>query len=94
MLDEFFVSFQCSSNSTDLADSIAEHFSLFDQVLMLWDRLWAFDSLELLAVLAAAVFCFRSDSVCACSSAVELADVFADLSTVRPVPLLQSFLFC
>lgn len=61
---------------------------------MLWDRLWAFDSLELLAVLAVAIFCFRADSVCACSSLLELTDVFADLSTVRPVPLLQSFLFC
>ena len=64
------------------------------QVLLLWDRIFAFDSTEPIALLAAALFCFRGSAARACFSASELREVFADLSTVTIVPLLQSFLFC
>jgi hypothetical protein len=33
------------------------------QVLLLWDKIVAFDSLEPIALLASALFCFRSASV-------------------------------
>eukprot|EP00455_Lapot_gusevi_P021107 TRINITY_DN2219_c0_g1_i2.p1 TRINITY_DN2219_c0_g1~~TRINITY_DN2219_c0_g1_i2.p1 ORF type:complete len:112 (+),score=32.00 TRINITY_DN2219_c0_g1_i2:26-337(+) len=65
-----------------------------DQVLHLWDRLIGYDSLELIAVLAAAVFSFRSKSILRCHTPQEFQDLFSDLSNLKVVPLLQSFLFC
>ena len=64
------------------------------EILNIWDLIIAFDSLEILAVLAAAIFCFRSNLIIKCESAQELKDLFSDLSTMKPLPLLQSFLFC
>eukprot|EP00474_Spongospora_subterranea_P011563 CRZ12021.1 hypothetical protein [Spongospora subterranea] len=64
-----------------------------DQVLILWDRILAYDSLELLSVLAAAIFVFRSKSVMNASSGDEIRDIFEDGAHFRVLPLLQHFLF-
>jgi hypothetical protein len=42
-----------------------------DQVLLLWDRMIAFDSLEILALTAAALFSFRKDCLMLCQSKEE-----------------------
>jgi hypothetical protein len=64
-----------------------------EQVLLFWDRLVAFDSLELVAVLAAAIFVFRAKLVLVATTATEIQDIFCELSGMKIVPLLQSFLF-
>lgn len=68
-------------------------FLAVDQVLVLWDRILAYDSLELLAVLAAAIFLYRSNSMMNASSVDEIQDIFEDGAYFRVLPLLQHFLF-
>ncbi|XP_013072479.2 TBC1 domain family member 19-like isoform X1 [Biomphalaria glabrata] len=64
-----------------------------DQVLLLWDRILAFDSMEILSVLAVAIFSFRKTNLLKvqCMSTAEA--VLADLFTLQIVPLLQLSLF-
>lgn len=74
---------------------IARAFSGFlrvDQVLWLWDRVLGFDSTELIAVLAAAVFIFRSKLVLNARSPEDVELVFSDITALQAVPLLQHFL--
>lgn len=64
-----------------------------EQVLLFWDRLVAFDSLELISVLAASIFMFRANMVLAATTVTEIQDIFSELSGMKVIPLLQSFLF-
>ncbi|CAL8327699.1 unnamed protein product [Lota lota] len=64
-----------------------------DQLLLLWDRILAYDSLEIVAVLSAAVFAFRSDNLMEVTSLASAEAVLADLSTLKVMPLIQIFLF-
>jgi hypothetical protein len=65
-----------------------------DQVLILWDRILAYDSLELIAVLAAAICLFRAKAVLAAKTPDDIQDVFRELqNNMLVVPLLQQFLF-
>ncbi|RXN35441.1 TBC1 domain family member 19 [Labeo rohita] len=68
-----------------------------DQLLLLWDRILGYDSLEIVAVLAAAVFAFRAENLMEvtslASAEVVTCAVLADLSTLKVMPLLQIFLF-
>lgn len=64
-----------------------------DQVLLLWDRLLGYDSLELLPVLAAAVIVFRADLVMQVPDAATVMEVFSDGRQLEVVPLLQAFMF-
>ncbi|KAH9507879.1 hypothetical protein Btru_053112 [Bulinus truncatus] len=64
-----------------------------DQVLLLWDRILAFDSLEILSVLAAAIFSFRKTNLLKVQSLSTAEAVLADLFTLQIVPLLQLFMF-
>lgn len=64
-----------------------------DQVLQLWDRLVGFERLELLPILAAAVFVFRSQSLLRAQSPSDVRELLADASKLRVMPLLQYFLF-
>jgi hypothetical protein len=64
-----------------------------DQVLQLWDRLLAYNSMTLLPVLAAAVFVFRASAVLQAADAAAVTELFADGSRLKVVPLLQSFVF-
>jgi hypothetical protein len=63
------------------------------EVLVLWDRILAADSLDLLPVLAAAIFVYRSRSAKEATSSTELAAVFNDGMELKVGPLLQHFLF-
>uniref|UniRef100_A0A8C6UIH2 TBC1 domain family, member 19 n=1 Tax=Neogobius melanostomus TaxID=47308 RepID=A0A8C6UIH2_9GOBI len=64
-----------------------------DQLLLLWDRILGYDSLEMVAVLAAAVFAFRAENLMEVTSLASAEAVLADLSTLKVMPLIQIFLF-
>ncbi|ETK91631.1 hypothetical protein F441_04987 [Phytophthora nicotianae CJ01A1] len=64
-----------------------------DQVLLLWDRVIGYDSLELVAVFAAALFNFRADELECVSTREEVDDLFAELIDIPVVTLLQNYLF-
>ncbi|XP_027894462.1 TBC1 domain family member 19 isoform X2 [Xiphophorus couchianus] len=64
-----------------------------DQLLLLWDRILGYDSLEVVAVLAAAVFAFRAENLMEVTSLASAEAVLADLSTLKVIPLIQIFLF-
>jgi len=64
-----------------------------DQVLWLWDRILGFDSVELIAVLAAAVFDFRARLLLKARTPEDVSLVLYDISGLHAVPLLQNFLF-
>eukprot|EP00741_Cyanophora_paradoxa_P009829 tig00001629_g9521.t1 len=64
-----------------------------EQLLLLWDRCLAFDSLLPVAALAAALFAFRAGPLGRAGSWEEVQELLADFSRIKPVPLLQHFLF-
>ncbi|XP_065915033.1 TBC1 domain family member 19-like [Dysidea avara] len=64
-----------------------------DQVLLLWDRIVGFDSLEIVPILAAAVFHFRATSLLHISSLAEAEGVLGNLHTLKVLPLMQHMLF-
>ncbi|RUS90119.1 hypothetical protein EGW08_002086, partial [Elysia chlorotica] len=64
-----------------------------DQVLLLWDRILAFDSLEVLPVLAVAIFSFRKTNLMKVQTFNAAEAVLADLFTLQVIPLLQLALF-
>ncbi|KAG6962026.1 hypothetical protein JG688_00008820 [Phytophthora aleatoria] len=64
-----------------------------DQVLLLWDRVIGYDSLELVAIFAAALFHFRADELECVSTREEVDDLFAELIDIPVVTLLQNYLF-
>lgn len=63
------------------------------QVLALWDRLLAADSLVLLAVLAAAVVRLRSSTLLLAADGADVRAIMADIRVVQVVPLMQHYLF-
>ena len=63
------------------------------QVMQIWDRIIAYDSLELLPTLAAAIYNFRSENVLASKTADEVHAVFKETVHIQAIPLLQHFLF-
>ena len=63
------------------------------QVLLLWDRILGFDTLELLPLFAAAVFAFRRNALLQVESSKDAVVVLEDLKAISAVPLLQCVLF-
>ncbi|XP_025088277.1 TBC1 domain family member 19-like [Pomacea canaliculata] len=64
-----------------------------DQVLLLWDRILAFDSLEILSVLCVAIFCFRKTNLMKVTTFSAAEAVLADVTTLQVIPILQLVLF-
>lgn len=66
-----------------------------DQVLILWDRVIGYDSVEILAVFAAALFIYRADTLLSiCSFGQEaVRRVLKENSEIQVVPILKQFLF-
>lgn len=64
-----------------------------EQTLQLWDRIVGFDSVELLPVLAAAIFVYRARWLLQATTTEQVRHVLADPSEIRVVPLLQLFLW-
>ena len=63
------------------------------QVMALWDRILAWDSLLVVPVAAAAILAFREKRLLECTCADEVHQVLADASTLQVVQLLQLYLF-
>ena len=63
-----------------------------EQTLILWDRIIGFDSLELLPLLAAAIFVYRAKWLLQASEAAHVQRLLQDATGLRVVPLLQLFL--
>lgn len=64
-----------------------------DQLLLLWDRVIGFDSLELLPLLAVAIFSFRTRALSEAVDSEEGVRILTDASELRVVPLLQTMLW-
>jgi len=59
-----------------------------DQIFILWDRMLGFESVEILTILAVAIFVFRSNHILNISNKLEFDELFSDLSTIKVLPLL------
>ncbi|XP_067142503.1 TBC1 domain family member 19 [Centruroides vittatus] len=63
-----------------------------DQILLLWDQVLAYNSLEILGVLAAAIFSFRKPILLQAENQATFGGMLVDVSSLRIIPLLQGFL--
>lgn len=63
-----------------------------DQVLLLWDRVLGYDSLDVIALFAAALIAYRSEQIMQLNSQEEIEDLFYDMQHVKTVPILQHIL--
>jgi hypothetical protein len=63
------------------------------EVLLLWDRVIGFDSLEVVAIMAAAVFSFRRAALMQATTAKLATKIVSDVVELQVVPLLQFCLF-
>lgn len=63
------------------------------QVLLLWDRVLSYDSLELIAIFAAALFHYRADELVDVTNMDDVNDLFAELIEIQVVPMLQEYIF-
>ena len=59
------------------------------QLLELWDRILAYNSLELLAVLAVGVFLYRKQNLMSVSNRANVEAVLDDLASLKVVAILQ-----
>ena len=64
-----------------------------DQTLLLWDRILGFDSLELLPLLAVAIFAYRSSWLLQATDAERVDRILNNTASIKVVPLLQLFLW-
>lgn len=60
-----------------------------EQLLYLWDQILAYDSLEIISLLAVCIITFRKDVLLQVDTLVNMENVLSDLSTVMVIPLLQ-----
>nr|CAD7463680.1 unnamed protein product [Timema tahoe] len=63
-----------------------------EQLLYLWDMILAYDSLEVLPILALAILSFRRDNLLQVETLQNVESVLADLSSVAVISLIQSAL--
>ena len=63
-----------------------------DQVLLLWDRVLGYDSLDVIALFAAALIAYRSEQILQLTTQEEIEDLFYDMQHVKAVPILQHIL--
>lgn len=64
-----------------------------EQIYLIYDRILGFESLEVLAVLSAAIFSFRANLIVNCQTQDEYDELFVDLSQIKVIPVLQHFIF-
>lgn len=60
-----------------------------DQLLVLWDLVLGYDSLEILALLAIIILSFRKESLMQVATIENIEAVLADLSSIKVLPLIQ-----
>jgi hypothetical protein len=63
------------------------------EIYHLFDRIIGFDTVEIVPILAEAIFIYRSSLISNCTNAEEFEELFYDLSQLKVVPLLQYFMF-
>ena len=59
------------------------------ELLILWDLVLGYDSLEVLSLLAIIILSFRKESLMQVSSIESIEAVLADLSSLKVLPLVQ-----
>jgi hypothetical protein len=59
------------------------------ELLILWDLILGYDSLEILPLLAIVILSFRKESLMQVSSIESTEAVLADLSSIKVLPLVQ-----
>ncbi|XP_072384217.1 TBC1 domain family member 19 [Diabrotica undecimpunctata] len=60
-----------------------------EQLLSLWDLVLAYDSLEIISLLAVVILIFRRDNLLKVTTLQNIEAVLADLSSIAVIPLLQ-----
>ncbi|TMW53720.1 hypothetical protein DOY81_001188 [Sarcophaga bullata] len=60
-----------------------------DQLLVLWDLVLGFDSLEILSIFAIIILSFRKESIMQVNSLDNIEAILADLSSIKVLPLIQ-----
>lgn len=60
-----------------------------EQLLILWDLVLGYDSLEILPLLAIIIVSFRKESLMQVTTVENIEAVLADLSSVKVLPLIQ-----
>ncbi|CAD7922095.1 unnamed protein product [Amoebophrya sp. A25] len=64
-----------------------------DELLLLWDRILGYDSTEIVAVFAAAIFAHKEKLVVNAKNLEDLEVLFADVSHLKVIPLVQQLLW-
>lgn len=60
-----------------------------EELLILWDLILGFDSLEIIPLLAIIILSFRRDSLMQVDTMESIEAVLADLSSIKVLPLIQ-----
>uniref|UniRef100_A0A1A9WW95 Rab-GAP TBC domain-containing protein n=1 Tax=Glossina brevipalpis TaxID=37001 RepID=A0A1A9WW95_9MUSC len=60
-----------------------------DQLLVLWDLILGFDSLEILSVFAIIILSFRKESILQVGTLESIDAILADLSSIKVIPLIK-----
>ncbi|XP_037928020.1 TBC1 domain family member 19 isoform X2 [Teleopsis dalmanni] len=60
-----------------------------DQLLILWDLILAYDSLEILPLFCTIILSFRKECLLQVNSWEQIENVLADLSSIQVIPLIQ-----
>lgn len=60
-----------------------------EQLLNLWDLILAYDSLEIVPLLAVIILMFRKDNLMKVNTLQNIEAVLADLTSIAVMPLLQ-----
>lgn len=64
-----------------------------EQLLYLWDIILAYDSLEIIPLLAVSIISLRKENLLQVTTLLNIEAVLADLSSILVMPLLQTALF-
>lgn len=64
-----------------------------EELLLLFDRMLGYDSVEIIALLAASIFCFRSKLIENARSLSDVEIIFADITHLKVMPLIQRMLW-
>lgn len=60
-----------------------------EQLLNLWDMILAYDSMEIVPLLAVIILMFRRDNLMKVNTLQNIEAVLADLSSIAVMPMLQ-----
>ena len=64
-----------------------------DQIFVLFDRIIGYNGLEIVAILAAAIFSSKADAITKCQSFKEVDDLFGNLYEYKVIECIRNFLW-